>query len=787
MKRIVIMALALIAFVGGAKSQNYEAHWTLSYDQYTGGAGNMPVHAMLNLGTSSSGTDPDWSQYEVAAFVGDEVRAIAFAETSAISAGFMNYFMLNVVGNFDQEGKADEGKSVTFKMFNHATGVEYNLTPESAASFGSEKTIGSYADKFELSAIELTNLTLEDFEMTVGETVDLNTLLKLTPANATMPNNVGYEARKAGSALTLNGSVLTANEEGVWPVNMACGNNFFSGIEVTVKKAAILATAIHIRDGYETITVSRGNVDWLNTSLSNAYILTPFDAEEVVHWVITSTDGSVIEGVIPGQFEPVKKGTTRMQAQIWDANNLPRLKSEELTVVVTIDVENITYELTPNSPLAQGGSAVLTLTPNEGATIDPVSINVSDKSDGPWNLLSISTPVAQSDGSVKVPITALYPGTGKIVVKTDYIYPNDPNYMNIELEADYVVGVPLTLKKGWQWKTLWWYVDEEQYAAAFNFVDEIRSQDDLLTYDPQEGFFGSLYPSPHDGLKINARADVSADNAYLQTGRNSYSYGNEWDLKKAWTWLYYGFVHSVPLSAYFTKYDKTTDQLVPAGDDGDRVVSKDDGFAEFSNGAWTGTLTQLKPYEMYLYYNNSGAPKQIEWDAEATLIASGSRTDVGNVVIRHLHESGWEYDASRFRDNMSVVACVDGLPDARYFTVGAFVGDECRGEGVLIGDCYFITVHADRGEQVSFRLKSNFSGKQYAINETVPMNILVGSVKSPLKLTSPSFTTGIENVSQTLQSGSVSYDLNGRRVASTAKGITLQRQADGSVKKVVIK
>ena len=123
----------------------------------------------------------------------------------------------------------------------------------------------------------------------------------------------------------------------------------------------------------------------------------------------------------------------------------------------------------------------------------------------------------------------------------------------------------------------------------------------------------------------------------------------------------------------------------------------------------------------------------------------------------------WQYDASRFRDNMTIIASIDNRPAASHYSVGAFVGDECRGEGVAVDGRLFITVHANNGEVVSFKLYDETTGQVYDIDQQLPMQQMLGTVKQPYSMTANDVVTSIDDLpTASLRQQGRSYDLLGR-------------------------
>ena len=147
-------------------------------------------------------------------------------------------------------------------------------------------------------------------------------------------------------------------------------------------------------------------------------------------------------------------------------------------------------------------------------------------------------------------------------------------------------------------------------------------------------------------------------------------------------------------------------------------------------------------------------------------------------------------------NNMAMVAQVENLDDASRYSIGAFVDGECRGESQLSGNKYFITVHADTKETVSFRIYDNETGAEYEMDETLPFQSKAGSVKDPISLSSATMAhdiaTGIQAVAgaagQGIQAEGI-YDLNGRRVSEMTHGIYIVKTLENGklVTKKVLK
>ena len=72
-----------------------------------------------------------------------------------------------------------------------------------------------------------------------------------------------------------------------------------------------------------------------------------------------------------------------------------------------------------------------------------------------------------------------------------------------------------------------------------------------------------------------------------------------------WNWIPYKSQLALSPNEYFRMDDG-------AFQNGDRIVSKDEGFAEFNDGKWGGTLAAMRPGEGYMFYNASNETKLMD-------------------------------------------------------------------------------------------------------------------------------------------------------------------------------
>lgn len=309
----------------------------------------------------------------------------------------------------------------------------------------------------------------------------------------------------------------------------------------------------------------------------------------------------------------------------------------------------------------------------------------------------------------------------------------------VEVATSHVgIGQRYMQKAGWKWASLYgggvrWNSPEYELG---NVVEEIRSEDALLHNDPEYGYFGDIY-SLETGtcykIKVKEEEPGLLDLRIMYTGAYE-DMRTHRQIVPMWNWLGNPYQYDHDINSVFSTEDTYANKF----NVGDRIVSKDNGFAEYNGEKWTGTLTTLHAGLGYMYFNAASDTIDMEY------LREGSMPQGTPVMNAPQHkQSVWTYNSAPFADNMTIVADLGNDYSAERFTVGAFVGDECRGEGEMIDGKCFITVHADKGETISFKLHDAVSGEMRTINEQMPFAKMAGSLRAPQRLTVGGIVTGI--------------------------------------------
>ena len=568
----------------------------------------------------------------------------------------------------------------------------------------------------------------------------------------------------------------------------------FASTNVIVTRTAKTMT---VKTGYETIVIDKGDDKTLNKMLSEALEIMPEGFTDDVFW--ESTNETVVQPIrnFFGEytFKTNGVGIADLTATIYaykdgdvDTSN-PRL---QVKIKVKVIQPLIEVAITAPATMMVGVPAEITITPNKGSSIEATTAKLTETGGYKWPILSYDKKTENNDGTLTVTVTPLVPATFTVQL----------NYQELKSETKSIeITLPTTLTKGWQWMTLWGNnVNKNPEEVFGNNADEVRSQTDLLSRDTKEGWFGTLELAPGKAYMVNANTNVAASKAFQQTKGSFLTMKQNVTLYNGWTWLAYPYVNA------FTPENL---KLTPTA--GDRIVSKSDGFVEYSNGKWTGTLTTLSPFSTYLYYNNAGKAATLTWSSESSIYSAAHPAAAREINLVDISDeteatslnsrlspltSHWEYDHTAYRNNMTMIARIDAggenvltTAETDRYTIGAFVGSECRGEGRSIDGLMFITVHANAGELVSFRLYDSQKDFEFTVNEQVVASMMLGSISHPYPLTFDK-TQGIEAVNSEQFTVNSYYDLQGRkRSAHDTKQSTilLERQANGNYKKVVVR
>ncbi len=336
----------------------------------------------------------------------------------------------------------------------------------------------------------------------------------------------------------------------------------------------------------------------------------------------------------------------------------------------------------------------------------------------------------------------------------------------------------ITVAEGWSWISL---INSSLSVNEFSkTLIEARSKTDLVYNDARYGLFGTLnYMTEAEAYKVNMLSSASVV-AIANMFSNDGSI-NDKVFSKGWNWVSYPY-----------EYTYTVEEIFNAANfsEGDIILSKNNGFATCTDGAWVGSLTELVPQEGYMIYTSA---------ATTTSMPNRFTLEQGSFVLSNASKAAsygasvWVVDGSKFANTMPVIAKVD-VEETENYSVVAFVDGECRGEGRFINGLAFVSVAGEAGEDVTFRLYNKVTGELFDIDGGVTFAGMAGSVKAPVAMHAIGVpvggATGIVDINAIDQSCiEAIYDIEGRMVEKMTNGVYIIKVREGDkvvTKKVIL-
>ncbi len=179
------------------------------------------------------------------------------------------------------------------------------------------------------------------------------------------------------------------------------------------------------------------------------------------------------------------------------------------------------------------------------------------------------------------------------------------------------------------------------------------------------------------------------------------------------------------------------------------VIKGFDEFAIYNNGKWNGTLSYMRPGEGYQYF--SGQAHSFTYPV--TRVYELEPQSSHQMRLANTMDSPWPVDAHTYPDNMTIVARLlddngNEMPEGAY-TVGAFVGNKCRGVGQWIDNRLYLVVHGNDGlfDDVTFKALDNATGETVKLTGDLTFgNTAHGNVNQPVDLYLQSEATGTTHI-----------------------------------------
>lgn len=312
--------------------------------------------------------------------------------------------------------------------------------------------------------------------------------------------------------------------------------------------------------------------------------------------------------------------------------------------------------------------------------------------------------------------------------------PSAEYFVNLDVVSEFTIDLPL----GWSWfssNTDDTLVKQPAtfFASVLNSLSDVYGATGELTNSNGvlTGTLSNVEPATY-------KAKMSADGQIRLNANPIEPDTYPINLNTGWNWIPY--LPSVDLGI-----DVAFSNFTPQEND---VIKSHTQFATFANGKWNGTLKEMHPHGGYMYY--SYLPNTMTYSASRAMMVNGVESYTENNIA-------WNFDASVYPDNMTIVAELYNQENVKQmdgaYAVGAFCGDECRGIGQYENGLIFITVHGNYDNSISFKAIENATSADAKIKDSISFtDAPIGTVSNPFHLTLDN-NSGINNIHN-------DYDLN---------------------------
>ncbi len=291
----------------------------------------------------------------------------------------------------------------------------------------------------------------------------------------------------------------------------------------------------------------------------------------------------------------------------------------------------------------------------------------------------------------------------------------------------------LDLKKGWNWVSHNLETDIPVKDISENAIRIVGKTSELVN-DPVSGFVGGLVSlSPMETYKI----EVSENTVHTLNGYEFNAGATPVALHAGWNWIGYPVSQTMTVSEAFANAE-------PEALD---YIFGREGFVQFVNGQWLGTLQVMKPGNGYLYHSQS--EKSFIYN---TSIVSKAKSLYGKGMK---NTSNWAVDKYAYPNMMCMIAEIykeDEKLDAGRYSIGAFCGTECRGISQYVDDKQMMTIFGSGDENIDFRIMDHESEKVYTVQKSEKFaEVLLGNLLEPYTLQMGDEYTGIKEMESDLK------------------------------------
>lgn len=380
---------------------------------------------------------------------------------------------------------------------------------------------------------------------------------------------------------------------------------------------------------------------------------------------------------------------------------------------------------TPTHQYLLEGDAVIT------ATFTPKNYNVKivcNKNEG--TVIGVGTGVYPYGNVLSLTAEPLsgyifdgwYIADSKVAESSTYVHTVDSA---VQVEARFtqvVYDLTLRLEKGWNWISA--YFADEELMTSWRFLAPIKSgierfvgMETEIVNDPEYGFTGDFRTlSPTEGYKVKTNRLM----LNTWTGVKANTDSTLIALKEGWNWIGYPASITMEINEAFANAKL---------DDEDYIVGQD-GFAQYTDGEWIGTLESLEAGKGYMYHSKS--EKEFAYN---TAIYTKAQPMYLSSVAEY---TPWNVEKYKYPNIMCMIAELfvdEKIIDMENCIVGAFCDNECRGIGNYIDGMVMISIHGEGNEEITFSVLDNNSGRTFPVKGHISfIETLLGSINQPYPL-----------------------------------------------------
>ncbi len=616
----------------------------------------------------------------------------------------------------------------------------------------------------------------------VGEDITdrLNSHISVYPSDATNKEVRWNVDSNNTSVVWKNGRLVAAKTtygyEGSDLLYAVAADGYGARAEVHVSVLPVQPTGLNVLQNPLYLSFEAGGtpVDVTSQIAGNVKVL-PEEADDPYVWFDVANDGpsevlQLRQTDMGVTIMLVGLGTCTVTAHVMTVDPVHDTEEELAASFQVVVRQGLSGFFVENVEMARGETVTVKLRAQpEGTSFDPSKVSLRVVPGGgqlgstfPSDWLFATVTKSGSDG-LTYTLGAQCLGVAGLVVSYDG---QDMGWGTLS------VMQRLTMADGWQWIALaQGQMDEPAMHDAFGAnLSEIRSQEQLLINDSQQGYVGRLtnLDTGHT-YKLRMTGIGSGTKTYDMPGSNYlFLYaptGTEMSLRRGWNWAGNIYQYYQPVGSLFDGTSGFT-----SGD----IIKCKNAFATFDGTKWQGTLRYLTPGEGMLVYMQNGGTVKFKPEFQMPQNLTPPQLSRAQSSTFSPQSSMFTIDGSRFDDNMAMIAFVGNVGAPSQVTLYAFVGDECRGRGEPIGDRQFITVHGQAGDVVTFKVYDPLTGCLHDVYGSRKWQPFVGSIDAPVSLYAGQIS-GIADVETVrVENDDFVYDLQGRKVGRLSTGLYIK-------------